>query len=572
MGTATMHNLIAWSLQVAAITVAAQCAISILRVQLPAFQYGYWRAVLALCALLPVWQPRRPAVASTAAVQSAMSIAPALPSATASASAAGIDWSFLAAGVLVIVAALRAGWILVGWVRLRRLHDAGDAVDATAVDAVFSAAAVRADIRYTDLVAQPVTFGLLRPVILLPAALRGQTAAIRDAVVLHELLHVRRRDWAWLVAEELLRAALWFHPAIWWLVSRVQLAREQIVDATVVAMTGRRRDYVEALLAFSDAMPLAPASAFIRRRQLFRRIVTISREDVMSARRLVASAVVIIVAVASAALAAGRLLPLQAAAVLQDQPGPLEQAARVASATDPIPVRLEAVSPAFPLQAGDDVSAQLTFRVVVDAGGSVAELRILGVDLALEDVTLRMSSGGRGLENLLQGLEKAQLRGGGGVPIDTAAARAAISAFADAAVAAIQQWRYEPPRAAPLAFDVVINFGSRGAVTDRVVAPIARMTADGAVRVGNGIKTPTKIKDARPIYPDDAKAQRVQGVVILEIRILADGRVGDARVLRSIPLLDAAALDAVRQWEFTPTLLNGVATPVIMTVTIQFSL
>jgi protein TonB len=60
--------------------------------------------------------------------------------------------------------------------------------------------------------------------------------------------------------------------------------------------------------------------------------------------------------------------------------------------------------------------------------------------------------------------------------------------------------------------------------------------------------------------------------VIIETRIEADGRVGDARILRSIPMLDQAALDAVRQWEFTPTLMNGVPTPVIMTVTINFSL
>jgi protein TonB len=64
----------------------------------------------------------------------------------------------------------------------------------------------------------------------------------------------------------------------------------------------------------------------------------------------------------------------------------------------------------------------------------------------------------------------------------------------------------------------------------------------------------------------------VQGVVILETLIGANGRVEDARILRSIPLLDQAALDAVRQWEFTPTLLNGNPVPVIMTTTIQFSL
>jgi protein TonB len=64
----------------------------------------------------------------------------------------------------------------------------------------------------------------------------------------------------------------------------------------------------------------------------------------------------------------------------------------------------------------------------------------------------------------------------------------------------------------------------------------------------------------------------VQGVVIVEATIGSDGSVQNARVLRSIPLLDAAALDAVKQWQFTPTLLNGVPVPVIMTVTVQFTL
>jgi TonB family protein len=58
----------------------------------------------------------------------------------------------------------------------------------------------------------------------------------------------------------------------------------------------------------------------------------------------------------------------------------------------------------------------------------------------------------------------------------------------------------------------------------------------------------------------------------IEARVGGDGRVLDASVLRSIPELDQAALDAVKQWEFTPTLVNGVPTPVTMTTTIQFSL
>jgi TonB family protein len=92
------------------------------------------------------------------------------------------------------------------------------------------------------------------------------------------------------------------------------------------------------------------------------------------------------------------------------------------------------------------------------------------------------------------------------------------------------------------------------------------------VRVGGNIKTPTKVKDVRPVYPPDALAAGIQGVVILETTIDTEGRVSDAKVLRSIPVLDDAALEAVRQWEFTPTEVNGMLVPVIMTVTVNFTL
>jgi TonB family protein len=93
------------------------------------------------------------------------------------------------------------------------------------------------------------------------------------------------------------------------------------------------------------------------------------------------------------------------------------------------------------------------------------------------------------------------------------------------------------------------------------------------VRVGqNNIGPPRKTKDVRPVYPAIAQSARVQGVVVIETTIGPDGHVAEARVLRSIPLLDDAALAAVKQWEFTPTLLNGAPVPVIMTVTVNFTL
>jgi len=92
------------------------------------------------------------------------------------------------------------------------------------------------------------------------------------------------------------------------------------------------------------------------------------------------------------------------------------------------------------------------------------------------------------------------------------------------------------------------------------------------IRVGGRIKEPVKVKDARPRYPKLAEEARVQGVVILECVISPGGSVTDVKVLRSIPLLDQAALDAVRQWVYTPTLLNGTPVPVVMTVTVTFML
>jgi protein TonB len=74
------------------------------------------------------------------------------------------------------------------------------------------------------------------------------------------------------------------------------------------------------------------------------------------------------------------------------------------------------------------------------------------------------------------------------------------------------------------------------------------------------------------VYPNVAVVARMQGVVILETLIGVDGKITNARVLRSVPMLDQAALDAVMQWEFTPTRLNGQPVPVLMTVTVQFTL
>ena len=92
------------------------------------------------------------------------------------------------------------------------------------------------------------------------------------------------------------------------------------------------------------------------------------------------------------------------------------------------------------------------------------------------------------------------------------------------------------------------------------------------VRIGENIEPPVKVKDAKPVYPPEARAAGVSGVVLIEAVIDVNGNIRDARVLRSIPGLDEAALDAVRQWQYKPAIVEGTVRPVIMTLTINFSL
>jgi len=117
-----------------------------------------------------------------------------------------------------------------------------------------------------------------------------------------------------------------------------------------------------------------------------------------------------------------------------------------------------------------------------------------------------------------------------------------------------------------------LGAGAGIGVVERVVPPPPPAAPQAPVRLHDGMRAPRKIIHVNPIYPRVAQAARIEGVVILDAVIDASGRVTSVRVLRSRPLLDQAAIDAVQQWTFTPTLLNGVPVPIMMTVTVQFTL
>ena len=114
--------------------------------------------------------------------------------------------------------------------------------------------------------------------------------------------------------------------------------------------------------------------------------------------------------------------------------------------------------------------------------------------------------------------------------------------------------------------------GPSNGVVGGIAPPPPPPPPPAPLRVGGDIKEPKKTKNVPPIYPKIAQAAKVQGLVIIEAIISKEGDVKDAKVIRSVPMLDSAALDAVRQWKYTPPLLNGVPVDVVMTVTVNFNL
>jgi TonB family protein len=147
--------------------------------------------------------------------------------------------------------------------------------------------------------------------------------------------------------------------------------------------------------------------------------------------------------------------------------------------------------------------------------------------------------------------------------VTTASAVAGEPTLFGGAADAVRQWTFEPT-GEPQQMMIGLNLSAGAWEGANAAAP--------SLRVGGAIKPPQKTKHFPPEYPPEAKEAGVQGIVILEAVIGPTGQVREAHVLRSVPGLDAAALASVLRWGFTPTLLNGAPVPVIMTVTINFTL
>jgi TonB family protein len=377
-----LHDLASYSLQVLVLIGAGALLARLFRLRASTATLVYWQALLGLCLILPFcqrWQADvTKARVSEPAVAAAVNASPAVAAVPARARRPilwpvrwPVEWPTrrpirlpIDQTVLFVIAGgilARGLWLAAGFrglARLRRRSAREPDALAPVLDDAQRQLGVRAEFRMSTRAPAAITFGLRRPVILLPANAGSMEPESLRAIVCHELLHVRRRDWAWCVVEEFVRAAVWFHPAVWWLIGRIHLTREQVVDQAVIGLTASRERYVEALLAVAQAhidARLIPAPLFLRKGLLKKRVAEILKERTMTTRRLILC------------------LTLSAAALFM--------VVRTAPSIFPLRVHAQELgsAPIQVLQGGDN----LTHRAALVYPGRAIERRIEG-DVALE--------------------------------------------------------------------------------------------------------------------------------------------------------------------------------------------
>jgi TonB family protein len=540
--------------------------------------------------------------------------------------AVALTWS---AGVLMMAAHLLAGWL-----RIRRLQRTATLLDASRWPAAVRAMACRfrmtrrVRLFVSSIVDVPAVIGCLRPAILVPAsALSGLTPAHLEAILLHELAHVRRGDYLVNVLQCVVEVLLFYHPAVWWVSSQIRREREHCCDDVAAALCADRMTYARALISLEELrgpVPrLAPGAAGGDLLARIRRLVEPQRVSSPRISGGFAMGVIVTIALLALGTQAGPV------SVQADRPDIALEAssapAAVPSVVPPAPIEAppartnppRSIRPATPAvrsgsAKGVPTPVEQTQTGQAGLAGTVRDRTggvLPGVTVALatsaSDPARTTTTNARGefvidgltggtyiLTVSLAGFRTARtnidLTAGNvrriAVALNIGSVTETVTVQAPAtdqrAAPATRTAQPTPQGAGSSSDDVKATLERAGEVLRAMRAmneastitdaqPAAAVT--GPIRVGGSIKEPRKIKHVSPIYPADALAAGVEGLVVLEAVIATDGTVKDLTVVRSVAMLDGAAADAVRQWLFTPTQLNGAPVEVLITVSVNFA-
>jgi len=380
---------------------------------------------------------------------------------------------------------------------------------------------VRDDValRQTSLPETLGTWGWRRPAVLLPAGCEAWSDDRIRIVLGHELAHIRRADWALQMAADVVRAVFWYHPLFWFACARLRRDSEAACDNAVLEAGVPASDYASHLLEIARTCrrpsPMATLVPMARRSTLEWRIAAMLNHTLIRTRPTRRALVLVFAVIVGVTLTTASFRA-------REQAGPM------------------------PLTG-----------TAYDVTGAV----LPGVALTLDDAQ----------SNRLTATTDRDGRFEFGV---VAPGRYQIGSRLPGFMSLAQDLRLESERN----WDVTLTIPV-GAIQETIRVteqrPSTAARAERApVRIGGNIKPPRKLVDVRPVYPQSMRDAGLEGVVSLTAMIDVAGRVTSARVIGSPahPDLGRAAVEAVRQWQFSPTLLNGEAVEVLMNVQVAFSL
>ena len=373
-----------------------------------------------------------------------------------------------------------------------------------------------------------VTWGLHQPTVILPGAARGWPENRVQIVLAHELAHIRRGDWLVLMGAELLRAVYWFNPLMWIACRRLRRESELACDDAVLGLGVEGTEYASHLLDLARAFrqhrrPFFPAPAMARPSSLERRVSAMLNRSLNRTPLTRSACVVSVIGLLAIALPIAGLVA-SAQATAQFSGTLVDTVGRMLPDT---PMALSNATGNQKHQARSDQNGHFSFAGLT-AGDYVLEVERPGFALTQGRVTLAAG------QSLLQDValqlgelqETISIYDGPPAPARAPQVRAAYSA---------------PP------------------------------SACSQTTVGGCIEQPVKLYDKKPQYPAKFAGSGRTVTLRLEARIGVDGFINDLRVVTpGEPEFAAAAVEGVRQWEFSQTRLDGVPVEVKMNVSVLF--
>jgi TonB family protein len=517
-----------------------------------------------------------------------------------------IDAVCLVAMIWIGAFLLIAFWRLGEWIRWRRHAALAPSLADARVLALFENAwkgsGAPPPVRSDPTCEEPMVVGLLRPVILLPF---GYGEAMDDveieAVAVHEHEHVMRRDNLTAAVADLLASLFWFDPFHWIARRRLLELREGACDERVLAQGLPARAYLSALAKTSHAGFESPAVACMSGFRVRERMESImsypnDRPQWIPERAVGAASAVIVIllAVAIAGFApagAAEAAPASGehALTIVITPGPDGQVLIEAEVRDPEGTLVSA--PRIMALGGQPVDTSTTIggreyklNVTPAADGSgFAKLEVREGDRIIDTVVRSIEAPATKMrkpaERISLTLRDADVRDFArtlsqltGIPVVVA-----VSAQGKVTIDVRDMpWDVAVAQAlTPLDLRLAMRDGQA------LIVPAAASSTrsplppppPGYFRVGGDVRPPQVVSRVDPLYPPEARAERVQGIVIIEALIGEDGLIRDVKLLKDLPYgMGQAAVDAVRQWTFVPATKDGKVVPVVFNLTVNFKL